>query len=45
MFESGKFVLIKKGMFVGNDYTDDEMFKFHIMAIKPNINDIDNSSN
>ena len=44
VFESDKFVLTKSGMFVGKGYVDCGMFKMNVMAIKPNANEINNSS-
>ena len=44
VFESNKFVLTKKGIFMVKDYVDGGMIKFHVIANKPNINDMNNPS-
>ncbi|KAK9052683.1 hypothetical protein SSX86_029313 [Deinandra increscens subsp. villosa] len=38
VFESDKFVLSKRGMFVGKGYAQNGMFKLNVMTVKKNIN-------
>ena len=37
VFESDKFVLVKNGMYVGNGYLSDGLFKMNVMTIVPKI--------
>ena len=44
VFESDMVVLSKNGMYVGNSYINDGLFKFNVMTVKPKISNEVSSS-
>lgn len=44
VFESDKFVLTKRGVYVGKGYAERGMFRLCVMVIQPSTNEMNNSS-